>query len=539
MKSSDKIIDSFRLRNTLNPKVWDNHTDTENARLKPKIMKGLKKIANEFIDFLGEDVFVEDVVLMGSLVNYNWSQYSDFDLHILIDFTQFGDEAEIKKENYELKTDAFKSKHNIKIYGYDVELYAQDSNDEHFSSGVYSVMSDEWVSIPKKENFKLDIPLLRKKIYCWVSKIHSLIQDDENLDYKRLKNLKDKLKTYRKSGLEKNGEFSYENLVFKYLRRSGDIGRLFDAKNQAYDKELSIENKLNEQEIDVKSFLEKQLDEFLNSNVTVKKLKLFANKNLKFEFTPGQKLPYSDDVATLQGILDYLGFKLPEHGIDGKFGEETEKAVKEFQRKNGLTENGVIGVDEFKKMTSQLFIGGFKESDLKISKPTKLEKKGQFTYLDLNTDDGYKIYKEISDEFISKRNPNSGIDGTMMADSAKKYFSKGYVPPELALAQLAAEGGISKKEDAKPRYTKNPFNVGNTTSGKLRYFNSFQEGIDAYYDLMTKKYLVGGKTADELVNNFVNVNGHRYADKGYESLVRDVVKNVNSVSDKVLMKYSA
>lgn len=246
MKSSDKIIDSFRLRNTLNPKVWDNHTDTENARLKPKIMKGLKKIANEFIDFLGEDVFVEDVVLMGSLVNYNWSQYSDFDLHILIDFTQFGDEAEIKKENYELKTDAFKSKHNIKIYGYDVELYAQDSNDEHFSSGVYSVMSDEWVSIPKKENFKLDIPLLRKKIYCWVSKIHSLIQDDENLDYKRLKNLKDKLKTYRKSGLEKNGEFSYENLVFKYLRRSGDIGRLFDAKNQAYDKELSIENKIEQ-----------------------------------------------------------------------------------------------------------------------------------------------------------------------------------------------------------------------------------------------------------------------------------------------------
>jgi peptidoglycan hydrolase-like protein with peptidoglycan-binding domain len=541
MKNFRELLSSFELRKQLNPKIWSgNPKDPKTCKLKPKVRKGLLKISEKFLEYLGEEVFVEDIVLTGSLSNFNWSQYSDFDLHLIINFEQFENESEIYKENFNLKKQIFNDKHNIKIYGFDVELYAQAEEESHFSSGVYSVLNDDWVSIPKEETFDLDKPLLKKKVKSWISKINYVINEVKNGgDLRKLEKLKEKLKEFRKSGLEKKGELSYENLTFKFLRRSGHIQTLFDTTNKLLDRELSIENKLNEQKSDVESFLNSKLEEFLNTNITVKKLKELADKNVKFEFTPSQKIPYSEDVATIQGIIDYLGFELPEHGIDGKFGEETEKAVKEFQKKNGLTENGVVGQDEYKKFVSQLFVSNFTDKDLKKSKPTKLEKKGSFTYVDLNTDDGYKIYKEISDQFINKRNPNSGIDGTMMADAAKKYFSKGYVPPELALAQLAAEGGISKDEKDKPRYTKNPFNVGNTTSGKVRYFNSFQEGIDAYYDLITRKYLVGGKSAEDLVNNFVNINGNRYADKGYESLVRDVVKNVSSISDKVLSEYSS
>ncbi len=58
--------------------------------------------------------------------------------------------------------------------------------------------------------------------------------------------IKEKIKDYRKSGLEKEGELSYENLVFKFLRRSGHIEKLFDSSNKALDKELSIERKLEE-----------------------------------------------------------------------------------------------------------------------------------------------------------------------------------------------------------------------------------------------------------------------------------------------------
>ena len=61
-----------------------------------------------------------------------------------------------------------------------------------------------------------------------------------------MESIKDKLKDYRKSGLEKDGELSYENLVFKFLRRSGHIQKLFDTANNVVDKGLSVERKLED-----------------------------------------------------------------------------------------------------------------------------------------------------------------------------------------------------------------------------------------------------------------------------------------------------
>ena len=58
---------------------------------------------------------------------------------------------------------------------------------------------------------------------------------------KQIENLKEKLKDYRKTGLEKEGEYSYENLVFKYLRRSNLIEKLYNTITKQTDKELSVE----------------------------------------------------------------------------------------------------------------------------------------------------------------------------------------------------------------------------------------------------------------------------------------------------------
>ncbi len=49
------------------------------------------------------------------------------------------------------------------------------------------------------------------------------------------------LKEYRNNGLEREGEYSYENLVFKFLRRNGYIQKLFDFTNELVDKRLSLE----------------------------------------------------------------------------------------------------------------------------------------------------------------------------------------------------------------------------------------------------------------------------------------------------------
>jgi predicted nucleotidyltransferase len=247
MSNFQQILNSFSVKKTLNPKVWENPDDPEKSSMVPKVRKALMRIAEEFIDYLGEDVFVEDIVLTGSLANFNWSEFSDFDLHIIVDLQQYEDEAPLYKELYNLKKQVFNDKHDIKIFGYDVELYAQDNEEPHFATGVYSVMNDEWVTNPKKFKNEVDKSVLEKKIKNWTEKIDKVLDSEDSEDnLKQIDSVKEKLKDYRKSGLEKEGELSYENLVFKFLRRSGHIEKLFDTSNKALDKELSVERKLDE-----------------------------------------------------------------------------------------------------------------------------------------------------------------------------------------------------------------------------------------------------------------------------------------------------
>ena len=247
MSKYEKILHSFSIKDTLNPKVWENPEDPKKATMISKVRKALMRISEEFIDDLGDDVFVEDIYLMGSLANFNWSEYSDFDLHVIIDFERYEDQEELYKELFDLKKKLFNDKHDIRIFGYDVEVYAQGISDEAHSDGVYSVMNNEWIHQPTKLNHKLDMSVLKTKIKCWTDKIDDAIEEaksEGNSD--KLKTLKDKLKDYRQSGLNKEGEFSYENLVFKFLRRSGHIGKLFDEKTKIKDNELSVETQIQE-----------------------------------------------------------------------------------------------------------------------------------------------------------------------------------------------------------------------------------------------------------------------------------------------------
>ena len=248
MSNLSKVIDSFNIQDSLNPKVWDNENDPQKATLKKDIQSRLLEIAYEFVDFIGLDFFISDVILTGSLSNYNWSQYSDFDLHVLVDMSQFEEnQLDLYKELFNLKKTLFNDTHDITIKNYEVELYIQDADEEHTSTGVYSVLYEQWDVTPEKQNFRLDKDKLKEKAEQWMRIIDGLLENiqDEDLDDAKelIKKYRDKLKKYRKCGLEGKGEFSYENLVFKILRRNGYIGKLLDAKNKIMDKKLSIENR--------------------------------------------------------------------------------------------------------------------------------------------------------------------------------------------------------------------------------------------------------------------------------------------------------
>jgi hypothetical protein len=244
MANTEKIINSFYLQDEFNPDLWDNSDDPKKVTLKSDIRERLLKVANLFIDYLDTDLYIQDIIFVGSLVGYNWSEFSDFDIHVLIDL----DESENRKmteELFRLKKTVFNAAHDIRIKGYETELFVQDANEENNIVGVYSLLNDEWIRKPDKENFKVDKKKLMTKVNQWMDIIDGVLEnaEDEDLEdaIRLVKKYRDKLRRYRTCGLEKEGEFSYENLVFKYLRRNGYISKLENFKNKITDKKLSLE----------------------------------------------------------------------------------------------------------------------------------------------------------------------------------------------------------------------------------------------------------------------------------------------------------
>ena len=242
----DNIISSFDVKDELNPTIWDNPDDPTNAVMKEEIRLQLIEIANKFIEFLDYDIFIQDITMTGSLSNYNWSEFSDIDLHIMYDFNESGNEKELYKDLFKLKKTLFNSTHDITVKGYEVELYVQDINEPHISTGVYSVLFNEWLVEPTKEEVNINKKIITDKVEQWEDIIDLVIDDVEESDddletsLEKIKKVKDKLKKYRGCGLEKEGEYYYENLVFKYLRRNGYIQKLFDFQNDVIDNRLSL-----------------------------------------------------------------------------------------------------------------------------------------------------------------------------------------------------------------------------------------------------------------------------------------------------------
>lgn len=241
------ILDSFKIQKYLNPYIWENYKSDnfDEIKLKGTLRTDILKIAKLFIEsFNIEGIEIDDILFVGSLANYNWSDYSDVDIHVVLNKSQFDGDDDIIQELFDAKRAIFNDKHEISIKGYDVELYAQDTNEILDATGIYSVLYAKWLKIPPKLNTSFNKKVIIDKVKSFNYTLKT-IENMEDVDKKieTIDKLKDKIKKYRKSGLNKGGEYSNENLVFKYLRRSGYMEKLSDLKNSLIDKQLTIENR--------------------------------------------------------------------------------------------------------------------------------------------------------------------------------------------------------------------------------------------------------------------------------------------------------
>jgi len=231
---------AFDVQPSLNQKIWDGD---EGVRVGVK--GALMDIVEEFMEGLDMDIPLKDVVVTGSLANYNWSKFSDIDIHLLVDFADVNDNREMVKRFFDSVRSNWNKLHNIRVKGHEVEIYVQDEKEPHISTGVYSLMDDAWRVVPKKIKPAIDRKTATKKMRSMTREIDKLSSLFDHGQYEKAfstaQRIKERIKRMRLTGLEKSGIYSPENLAFKMLRRSGDIEQLFSIYTQAYDKLFSMD----------------------------------------------------------------------------------------------------------------------------------------------------------------------------------------------------------------------------------------------------------------------------------------------------------
>jgi len=212
----------------LNPKVWDGNV------IRPEISDKLRAIAKAFEKFIGVDIKVIDYTVTGSNANYTWTAHSDLDLHLIVPGTASDEEREL----FSAKKSLWSEQHNITIKGMPVECYVQGEDEPHYSTGVYSLSQNKWLVEPKKVKPRIDDASIEAKKDAVLRMAEQAMLSK---DLTKLRSVKDKITQMRKAGLERAGEWSVENLVFKILRNLGIIDKISELIRELEDTELSLE----------------------------------------------------------------------------------------------------------------------------------------------------------------------------------------------------------------------------------------------------------------------------------------------------------
>lgn len=228
-----KLVEKFEVHNMLNPKIW-----TPQNKLQLPVKARILEIVQQFKDACEFPLNIVDIHIVGSNASYNYTKYSDLDVHIVVNFDLIDVSNELLQTVYNIVKSKFNQDYDISIRGVDVELYVEDVRSTVVSNGVYSVVSDSWIKFPQKIVGVQDIDV-SDEVREWSTKFDAAINSNSS---QLIQKVIDDLYVVRKNSIDKEGEYGSGNQLFKEIRNSGLLDAAKEAYRKARSQELTLEH---------------------------------------------------------------------------------------------------------------------------------------------------------------------------------------------------------------------------------------------------------------------------------------------------------
>lgn len=235
-----RLDDAVKLHTSLNPKIFDS-----DGYMRSDVRNQLLEIAEDFINHLGIDgIDVKDIIVTGSNAAYTYTRHSDIDLHLIVDIGKLKND-DVYRELFNAKKVLYNDTHDIKVRGYDVELYVEDLAEPAKSKGEYSVLKGKWNRFPSKQRSNLDELGAKSKFIKLVQLAELALRSK---DGRKVDTLLQTLRKYRQAGLTKHGEFGPENLAYKAIRSRGILDKLWKHWEHLHSVDLSLKERVTDED---------------------------------------------------------------------------------------------------------------------------------------------------------------------------------------------------------------------------------------------------------------------------------------------------
>lgn len=223
---------AVELHKHLNPKIWD--TDNQ---LRQDVRETLLDTVEEFAKSIDIPISIIDVHIVGSNASYNYTEYSDLDLHCIVNFSRIDADPAVTEAWMWAQKKLFNDEYDISVRGVNVEVYVEDVGSATVSNGIYSLFGDEWIKFPEPIEVEIDEAAIDKKVAELILEIEQVLDSNNS---EEVEDMIDDLYLMRKNGLVTDGEYGIGNQTFKELRNQGFIDSLKEKVIELRSDELSI-----------------------------------------------------------------------------------------------------------------------------------------------------------------------------------------------------------------------------------------------------------------------------------------------------------